>query len=279
MFHTAQRCLTVRNVESTAVPRSRQPSGRRIEAAQRAVTILDALAEGGELGTNELARRAGLPASTVSRQLGTLASTGLVEHDPESGRYRLGIRIVQLANAVLARLDVREIARPHLDRARPDHRRDGDAPRAGRGGRDHGRLRAERPLRPARDPARPPVDRARDLGGEGDARVRRPTARRRGPLEAYTTRTITSADALAAEIDAFARRDMPRASRSASPVSTPSPPRSGRQRERSRRSSRSRARPRDSAGRAVRAAVAPLLERAHAISSALGRDPERSALR
>ena len=94
---------------------ARQPSSGRIEASQRAVAILDALADAGEVGTNELARQTGLPASTVSRQLGTLAATGLVEHDAETGRYRLGIRVVRLANAVLARLDVRQVARPHLE--------------------------------------------------------------------------------------------------------------------------------------------------------------------
>jgi DNA-binding IclR family transcriptional regulator len=94
---------------------ARQPSQRRIGAAQRAVAVLDALAEGGELGTNEIARRTSLPPSTVSRQLGTLTSTGLVEHDSTTGRYRLGVRIVRLANAVLARLDVRQVARPHLE--------------------------------------------------------------------------------------------------------------------------------------------------------------------
>ena len=93
----------------------RQPSARRIVASERAVAVLDALADGGELGTNEIARRTSLPPSTVSRQLGTLAASGLVEHLPESGRYRLGIRIVRLANAVLARLDVRQVARPHLE--------------------------------------------------------------------------------------------------------------------------------------------------------------------
>jgi DNA-binding IclR family transcriptional regulator len=94
--------------------RTRQPSTRRIGAAERAITVLDTLAEGGELGTNEIARRTGMTPSTVSRQLGTLASTGLVERVPSSGRYKLGIRLVHLANAVLARLDVREVARPHL---------------------------------------------------------------------------------------------------------------------------------------------------------------------
>jgi DNA-binding IclR family transcriptional regulator len=94
--------------------RTRQPSTRRIGAAERAITVLDILADGGELGTNEIARRTGMTPSTVSRQLGTLAAAGLVERVPASGRYRLGIRLVQLANAVLSRLDVREVARPHL---------------------------------------------------------------------------------------------------------------------------------------------------------------------
>ena len=76
--------------------------------------MLDTLAEGGELGTNEIARRTGMTPSTVSRQVGTLAASGLVERVPTTGRYRLGLRIVHLANALLARLDVREVARPHL---------------------------------------------------------------------------------------------------------------------------------------------------------------------
>jgi IclR family acetate operon transcriptional repressor len=33
---------------------------------------------------------------------------------PDSGRYRLGLRLIALGNAVLARLDLREVARPHL---------------------------------------------------------------------------------------------------------------------------------------------------------------------
>lgn len=84
-------------------------------SAQRSLAILDVLAETGALGTNELARRTGANASTVSRQLGTLVEAQLVERVPETGRYRLGIRLVTLANSVLARLDVRTVARPHLE--------------------------------------------------------------------------------------------------------------------------------------------------------------------
>ena len=94
--------------------RTRQPSTRRIGAAERAIAVLDTLADAGELGTNEIARRTKMAPSTVSRQLGTLAASGLVERVPTSGRYRLGIRLVHLANAVLARLDTRDVARPHL---------------------------------------------------------------------------------------------------------------------------------------------------------------------
>jgi IclR family acetate operon transcriptional repressor len=87
---------------------------RRVAAVGRALAVLEALANGGELGTNELARRTGVNASTVSRLLVTLCDGGLVAHVPESGRYRLGLRLVALGNAALAALDVRELARPHL---------------------------------------------------------------------------------------------------------------------------------------------------------------------
>ena len=79
------------------------------------MAVLDALADGGELGTNEISRRTGINASTVSRLLATLAPSGMVEHVAETGRYRLALRLVELGNAVLSRLDVREAARPHLE--------------------------------------------------------------------------------------------------------------------------------------------------------------------
>jgi DNA-binding IclR family transcriptional regulator len=97
------------------MPRTGQPAIRHIASVQRAVSVLDALADGElELGTNELARRTGINPSTVSRLLATLAEAGFVEHEASSGRYRLGLRLLHLGNSVLARIDLREIARPHL---------------------------------------------------------------------------------------------------------------------------------------------------------------------
>ncbi len=94
--------------------RTGQPAVRHVAAVERAFSVVDALADGGELGTNEIARRTGINASTVSRLLATLASARYVEHVAETGRYRLSLRFVELGNAVLGRLDLRDLARPHL---------------------------------------------------------------------------------------------------------------------------------------------------------------------
>jgi DNA-binding IclR family transcriptional regulator len=97
------------------VARTGQPATRQVAAVQRAVAILGELADaGGELGTNEIARRTGINVSTISRILATLVSGGLVEHVAATGRYRLGIGVVRLANSVHERLDIRTLARPHL---------------------------------------------------------------------------------------------------------------------------------------------------------------------
>jgi DNA-binding IclR family transcriptional regulator len=96
--------------------RTGKPAVRHVAAIERAIGVLEALAdEGGELGTNELARRTGVNASSVSRVLSTLAAGGYVEHVEETGRYRLGLRLLQLGNVVLGNLDLRQVARPHLE--------------------------------------------------------------------------------------------------------------------------------------------------------------------
>lgn len=96
--------------------RTGSPATRQVASVARALAVLDALAEGGpELGTNDIARRTGINASTVSRLLATLVDSGLVDHVPESGRYRLGLRLVQLGNRVVERLDLRDVAREQLE--------------------------------------------------------------------------------------------------------------------------------------------------------------------
>ena len=108
-------CVAKCNRSQSSMPRTGKPAVRPVAAVQRALAVLDVLAEEArELGTNEIARRTGVNASTVSRLLATLARSGYVDHVPDTGRYRLGLRLLQLGNAVVAQLDLREIARPHL---------------------------------------------------------------------------------------------------------------------------------------------------------------------
>lgn len=88
---------------------------RRIAGVERAIAVLAVLAAAStDLGTNEIARRSGINASTVSRLLATLATDELVHRLPATGRWRLGVGLVRLGHAALARMDLREVARPHL---------------------------------------------------------------------------------------------------------------------------------------------------------------------
>ena len=89
-------------------------SRQRVASVARALALLDEVARSDAgLGVNELARRIGVNASTASRLLATLEGAGLVERSP-GGPYRLGLRLVALSDRVLAQLDVRERARPWL---------------------------------------------------------------------------------------------------------------------------------------------------------------------
>lgn len=181
------------------MPRTRQPSTRRIGAAERAIAVLDTLAEGGELGTNEIARRTGMTPSTVSRQLGTLAASGLAERVSSTGRYRLGLRIVHLANALLARLDVRTVARPHLEEL---VRRTGETATLSVPGEEDAItvdfVSGAHHVQPVSQLGRPSISHATSAGKVMLAFSGRTLPA--GPLRAYTDRTITDPMQLAHEI-------------------------------------------------------------------------------
>jgi DNA-binding IclR family transcriptional regulator len=186
------------------VARTGQPSRGRVAAAGRSVAILDALAEGGTMGTNELARRTAMTASTVSRQLGTLVGSGLVEFVGESGQYRLGIRVVQLANAVLGRLDVRNVARPHLEAL--VEAVDETATLSVPGEPDAitvDFVPADRYVQGVTRLGRPSIAHATAAGKAMLAFTGRAPA---GPLAAYTARTITDAGELERELERIRRR-------------------------------------------------------------------------
>jgi IclR family KDG regulon transcriptional repressor len=80
---------------------------------ERALDVLCAFTDHGELGISELSRRLKLPKSAVHRVMRTLALKGFVEQDPNR-RYRLGFMILELGNACRFRLDLARVTDPVL---------------------------------------------------------------------------------------------------------------------------------------------------------------------
>ena len=94
-------------------------SPRLVPAIERAVLVLQALsADGGSRRLSDLSRQLGFSKSTLSELLSTLEHYGFVERDSDSRAYRLGYALLELGNAVLRRLDLRQVARPYLVRLR-----------------------------------------------------------------------------------------------------------------------------------------------------------------
>ncbi len=91
--------------------------GNSVRSVDRAAALLLALGESpGAAGVTELARRLGLHKSTASRLLATLERRGLVEQDDETGKYRLGLVVIRLAERAERTLDLRGLALPELER-------------------------------------------------------------------------------------------------------------------------------------------------------------------
>jgi DNA-binding IclR family transcriptional regulator len=87
----------------------------RSQVLDRTFQILDILADDGlGQGVTELAEKLSLHKSTTHRLIMVLESSRYVERDNATGKYRLGSRILELGLSALSRLDIYEVARPHL---------------------------------------------------------------------------------------------------------------------------------------------------------------------
>lgn len=88
---------------------------RSVKSVEHALDILDILA--GPIragGVTQVSVALGMNVSTVHHLLRTLQARGLVEQDPESKLYRLGVRTVQLGDAYLAGLELYSVAQRAL---------------------------------------------------------------------------------------------------------------------------------------------------------------------
>ena len=99
----------------TPKTRSERPDGSRLSSVTTAIRLLKAFSETEEeIGVSALAQRLGVAKSTVHRLAVTLVAEGLLEQNPATERYRLGIGLFGLGTLVRRRMDLSNEARPYL---------------------------------------------------------------------------------------------------------------------------------------------------------------------
>lgn len=93
-------------------------NGTSIQVIDRAASLLDAIARYQEpVSLKVLGAETGLHASTAHRILGSLVGNRFVERDP-AGRYRLGLRLLQLGVRLHSNIDLRAVALPVMEALR-----------------------------------------------------------------------------------------------------------------------------------------------------------------
>jgi IclR family transcriptional regulator, carbohydrate utilization repressor len=85
-----------------------------VQVIERMFALLDVLSSRQEaISLKEISEKTGLHPSTTHRILNDLALGRFVDR-PESGSYRLGLRLLELGNLVKERLNVRDVALPAM---------------------------------------------------------------------------------------------------------------------------------------------------------------------
>lgn len=88
-----------------------------LETLLRGLNILSLFTrETPALTQTEIAATAKLNKTTVFRILTTLEEAGYLIRDPDTKRYRPGLKVFQLGFAAISSFEVREVARPYLER-------------------------------------------------------------------------------------------------------------------------------------------------------------------
>lgn len=86
-----------------------------VKTIQRAASILRCFTvESPEMGLTVISQRTGLHKSTVLRLLLALQRESLVQQNLETGKWQLGLGLLNLAGVILAHMDLRTVAREYL---------------------------------------------------------------------------------------------------------------------------------------------------------------------
>jgi DNA-binding IclR family transcriptional regulator len=107
--------LVTKKPNISAVTAAAKADRHFVNALGRGLEVLACFRHGDRmLGNQDLARACGLPKSTVSRLTNTLTKLGYLVYVEDSAKYSLGIATLSLGSAMLARLDIRKLARPRM---------------------------------------------------------------------------------------------------------------------------------------------------------------------
>lgn len=86
-----------------------------IKYVKRIFDILDLfVTQGSELGVSQVAKQIGINKSTSSRIMATLETVDILKKNPENQKYRLNVKILELAKVMLSSIDLKPLARPYL---------------------------------------------------------------------------------------------------------------------------------------------------------------------
>ena len=92
-----------------------QRARSRLSSVANSLRLLKVFSdEDSEIGISALAQRLGLAKSTVHRLASTLIGADMLEQNPETGRYRLGLALLELGALVRRNMDVSNEAKPYL---------------------------------------------------------------------------------------------------------------------------------------------------------------------
>ena len=102
----------------TLVPhRKTNKSPYRVQVLDRALAALEVLASRpGECSLAEICATLKLHKSTVHRLMMVLEQHRLVDKNPDTGRYRLGLKLFEFGSKAFGTVDLRRYAKPYMDR-------------------------------------------------------------------------------------------------------------------------------------------------------------------
>jgi IclR family transcriptional regulator, KDG regulon repressor len=103
------------SVKETARTKKAPAKRNRLSSVTTAIRLLKAFSEDEvEIGVSALAQKLKVAKSTVHRLAVTLVAEGLLEQNPETERYRLGVGLFGLGTLVRRRMNLSNEARPYL---------------------------------------------------------------------------------------------------------------------------------------------------------------------